>query len=181
MENNPPENRPVGNPTIQPLQPGERRVFYSPPVLRTSIILSVMLLVVFVGLWFMLEKEIRALFTWPQIGTLIFFMAVMWAIMLGVGFSRLVATANGLDVRNWFINRHFDWDQVLGISFGAGDSWPYLQLRPTDRDPEPSYMVLGIQRAEGEEAMDRVREVRALINAHHAHIAPDGVAGDQDA
>lgn len=161
------EHRDATLPVMQPLEPGQRRVYFSAPVLRTSIILSIMLLVVFVGLWFLLEANIRALFTAPQIGTLIFFMVVMWAIMLGVGFSRMVATSEGLQVRNWFITRRFSWDEVVDITFGAGDSWPYLQLTPTRENPDRSWMVLGIQRAEGDNAILRVREVKALIRAHH--------------
>lgn len=150
-----------------PLAPGERRVFYSPPVLRTSILLSILLLVFFLGLWFLLEAEIRAMFTAPQVGTLVFFMVVMWAIMLGVGTSRLVATDEGIRVRNWLVSRSFAWDEIEGISFGSGDSWPYLHLRPTGDHPEGrTHMVLGIQRAEGPEALVRAREVATLIRQH---------------
>lgn len=160
-------------PEVAPLAAGERRVYYSPPVMRTSIILSVMLAVCFFGLWFLLDASIRAQFTWPQVLTLLLFMLVMWAIMLGVGFSRVVATAEGLSVRNWFHHRRFTWDEVEDISFSSGESWPHLVLAPDASDPDGEgdhHMVLGIQRAEGERAFERVREFRALIRAQRNEL-----------
>lgn len=158
--------RPPVLPDVSPLVEGEKRVYFSPPVFRTSILLSVILLVVYVGLWFALEEGIRAMFTWPQIGTLIFFMMVMWAIMLGLGFSRMTATTEGVSVRNWFFTKKFVWEEVLDMTYGAGDSWPYLQLTGSHDEPEGrDHMVLGIQRTEGDAAIMRVLEVKALIKA----------------
>ena len=154
------------DPVVEPLAPGEVRRFYSAPVMRTSIILSVLLGLFFFGLWFLLDPHIRAQFTWPQIATLLFFMVVMWSIMLGLGFSRVVATTEGLTVRNWLITKRLRWDQIETVLFNSGEAWPSLQLVPDDDHPQgDSVMVLGIQRAEGPRAFERFRELRALVKA----------------
>lgn len=157
-------------PTVAPLGPGERKVYRSAPVLRMAIMLSVTLVVVFFGLWFLLEKEIRDMFTWPQIGTLLFFMVFMIAFMMGVGLSSLTLTAAGVTVRNGLFRQTHPWEEVLDVQFGPGDSWAYLKLAPgKDRAEPATRMVLGIQRVEGPAAMARVREVRAYVRAHHQH------------
>ena len=149
------------------IQPGEKRVYLSAPVVRTASILSFSLVLCFFGLWFLLDREIRAMFTWIQIGTLLFFMVFMLAFMLGVASSTMTLTAAGIKVRNALWTKRFDWHEVADLTYAAGDSWPYLQTVPTDEHPEGrSTMVLGIQRVEGELARERVDEVRGLIRAH---------------
>ena len=155
-------------PQVEPLEPGERRVYRSAPVLRMATVLSISLTVCFVGLWFLLEKEIRETFTWPQIGTLLFFMVFMIAFMMGVALSHLTLSSEGISIRNGISRGSYRWDEVADMVYGPGDTWAYLRLAPTTDKPEGQQrMVLGIQRQEGAAAGERVREVRAYIKAHH--------------
>lgn len=154
-------------PVVQPLQPGERKVYRSAPVLRMATMLSISLTVCFIGLWFLLEREIRDMFTWPQIGTLLFFMVFMIAFMMGTGLSQMTLTSEGARVRNGVITRFHPWAEIEDITYGPGDTWAYLRLVPDhDSGEARSRMVLGIQRQEGAAAAERVREVRAYLRAH---------------
>ena len=150
------------------LAPGEKQVFRSLPVLRTAISLSVLLTAASIFGWYMLEASVRALFTWPQVLTLLFFVAFMIALMLAIGLSVVVATAEGLKVRNVLGTHHYTWDEVEGVGIGSGDAWAYLTLAPSERYPDgETTMVLAIQRAEGAEAATaRVLELRELIAAN---------------
>ncbi|MGD8214904.1 PH domain-containing protein [Aestuariimicrobium sp. Y1814] len=156
-------------PQVEPLQPGERKVYRSAPVLRMATMLSISLAVCFLGLWFLLEREIRQMFTWPQIGTLLFFLVFMIAFMMGTALSHLTLTSEGARLRNGVVSKFHPWDEIIDATYGPGDTWAYLQLVPGPDDQERrSRMVLGIQRQEGPAAAERVREVRAYILAHHA-------------
>lgn len=150
------------------LGPGEKRVFRSMPVLRTSISLSVLLVAASLLGWYMLEASVRALFTWPQTATLLFFVAFMIGLMLAIGLSVIVATADGLKVRNVLSTHHYTWDEVEGVGIGSGDAWAYLTLAPSERHPDgETAMLLAIQRAEGAEAATaRVQELRELVAAN---------------
>lgn len=153
---------------VEPLGPGEKRVYRSGPVLRMATMLSISLTVCFIGLWLLLEKEIRETFTWPQIGTLLFFMVFMIAFMMGIALSHMTLTRDGIRVRNGLFSSSHRWDEVVDVIYGPGDTWAYLRLAPTSQKPEGhDRMVLGIQRQEGPAALDRVREVRAYVRAHH--------------
>ncbi|CAI9398576.1 PH domain-containing protein [Aestuariimicrobium sp. T2.26MG-19.2B] len=152
------------------LQPGEKRVFRSLPVMRTAISLSVLLVSASLFGWFMLDPRVRAQFTVPQIATLLFFVALMVGLMMTVGLSSAVATTEGLKVRNVVSTRRYGWDELEGVSIGSGDAWAYLTLAPSQDHPEgETSMLLAIQRAEGVEAsVERVRELRELIEANRS-------------
>lgn len=155
-------------PVVEALKPGEKRVYRSAPVLRMATMLSISLTVCFVGLWFLLEKEIRQTFTVPQIGTLLFFMVFMIVFMMAIALSHITLTSDGIRVRNGLFGGFHRWDEVVDVFYGPGDTWAYLRLVPTDETHEErTRMVLGIQRQEGPAAAERVREVRAYIRAHH--------------
>ena len=154
---------------VEPLAPGQKRVYRSAPVLRMATMLSISLAVCFFGLWFLLEKEIRETFTWPQIGTLLFFMVFMIVFMMGIALSHMTLTSEGITVRNGVFSGFHRWQDVVDLIYGPGDTWAYLRLAPSpDKPAGRDRMVLGIQRQEGAAAHERVREVRAYIRAHHA-------------
>lgn len=152
------------------LGPGEKKVFRSLPVLRTSISLSILLVAASIFGWFMMDARVRSQFTWPQIATLLFFIAFMVALMLAIGLSKAVATAEGLLVRNVVVTRRYPWEQVEGVGIGEGDAWAYLTLAPSTEHPDgETVMLLAIQRAEGgDTAQARVTELRELVAAHRA-------------
>lgn len=145
----------------------ERVVFRSAPVLRTAISLSFLLVASAVFGWLMLDESIRAQFTAAQLGTLIFFVLFMVGMMVSIGLSHVVADAGGLRVRNCVISKFHPWAEVEGVTYGSGDAWPYLTLRPTERHPDgESRMMLGIQRVEGDASELRVGQLRDLVRAN---------------
>ena len=153
-------------PRAQRLRGDDRVVFRSPPVLRTAVSLSVLLVGSSLFGWYMLPLAVRTQFTWPQVATLAFFVLFMVGMMFSLGLSQAVADASGLTVRNCLVTRRHPWAEIEGVTYGSGDAWPYLQLGATDDHPEGrNRMVLGIQRAEGEQAVTRVAQLRALIEA----------------
>lgn len=155
------------SPAARRLTGSDRVVFRSAPVLRTAISLSLLLVASSVFGWSMLDASIRAKFTAPQLGTLIFFVLFMVGMMVTIGLSEVVADARGLRVRNCISSKFHPWAEVEGVTYGSGDAWPYLTLRPSERHPEgESRMMLGIQRVEGDESVARVRQLRDLARAN---------------
>ncbi|MEL4503919.1 PH domain-containing protein [Luteococcus sp. H138] len=130
-------------------------------------VMSIVLLVFSFGLWFALGPELRALFTMPQILTLLFFLAVMIGMMMSVGMSTIVVTDQGLMVRNALWTRRFPWSEVVGVHMGGGDPWAYIRLAPTLEHPEGrTQLALAIQRSEGAMAEERIAQLQALIARH---------------
>jgi hypothetical protein len=70
---------------------------------------------------------------------------------------RVIADAEGIEVRNVLVNRRFPWEQVRRVAFPDGASWARLDL------PDDEYVaVLAIQAVDGTRAVDAIRKVRAL-------------------
>ncbi|MDT7706226.1 MAG: hypothetical protein QOG20_1833 [Pseudonocardiales bacterium] len=81
---------------------------------------------------------------------------------------RVVADAEGLEVRNFLLSRYYSWEVVEHIAFPDGASWARLDL------PDDEYMpVLAIQAVDGTRAVDGIRRVRAL----HAAARSAGSTG----
>ena len=150
------------------LQPGEKRVFRSAPVMRTALILSALLVFATLFGWSMLDAQTKSQFTTPQVATLLFFLVMMVGLMVSVGLSVAVATPEGLKVRNGLSTKRYAWDRIEGIGLGSGDAWANLSLAPSDVHPEgETVMLLAIQRAEGSEvANERAAELRDLVRAN---------------
>lgn len=141
-----------------------RTEFRSRPALMMGSAMSVTLVVFSVGLWIAMGPEIRSRFTGPQVGTLIFFLAVAVGMMMSVGLSTIVVADEGLTVRNAVFTRRYPWSEVLGVQLGDGDPWAYVRLTPTAEHPEGrTQMALAIQRSEGAAADQRVADLRRLI------------------
>lgn len=70
---------------------------------------------------------------------------------------RVIADAEGIEVRNVLFNRRFPWELVRRVAFPDGASWARLDL------PDDEYVaVLAIQAVDGARAVDAIRKVRAL-------------------
>ena len=70
---------------------------------------------------------------------------------------RVVADAEGIEVRNVLLSRRFPWAVVRRVAFPDGASWARLDL------PDDEYIaVLAIQAVDGARAVDAIRRVRAL-------------------
>jgi hypothetical protein len=81
---------------------------------------------------------------------------------------RVTADEHGVDVRNVITSHHFDWADVLHVSFPDGASWARLEL------PEDEYVsLMAVQAVDREHAVTAVRALRAL---HRAAQEEDGTA-----
>ncbi len=76
---------------------------------------------------------------------------------------RVVADADGIEVRNVLLSRRIPWELVERVAFPDGASWARLDL------PDDEYLpVLAIQAVDGARAVDGIRRVRALHAAARA-------------
>lgn len=144
----------------------ERLSYTSPPALMTGVVLSIVLMASSLFFWWALGKEVRDRVTWPQAGTLLFFVLVMVAIMLSLGYSRLWANEDGVTVRNGPFLHRFRIDEVAGVRLRPGDAWSSLLIKGEGelrRRP-----VLAIQFLEGEAAKRKVVELRRWLVEHGA-------------
>jgi Bacterial PH domain len=70
---------------------------------------------------------------------------------------RVVADAEGVEVRNILFGQKVSWSMIRGVSFPDGAPWARLEL------PQDEYVpVVAIQAADGERAVAAIRELRAL-------------------
>ncbi|MET9230741.1 PH domain-containing protein [Lentzea sp. NPDC003310] len=73
---------------------------------------------------------------------------------------RVTADAQGIDVRNVVTSHHYDWTDVLSVSFPDGAAWARLEL------PEDEYIsVMAVQAVDREYAVTSVRALRELHKA----------------
>ena len=76
---------------------------------------------------------------------------------------RVTADASGVDVRNVVTSHHFEWKDVLSVSFPDGAAWARLEL------PEDEYIsVMAVQAVDREYAVSSVRALRELHKAGRA-------------
>jgi PH (Pleckstrin Homology) domain-containing protein len=70
---------------------------------------------------------------------------------------RVVADADGVEVRNVLFGQLVPWSMITAVSFPDGAPWARLEL------PRDEYVpVVAIQAADGERAVAAIRELRAL-------------------
>ena len=70
---------------------------------------------------------------------------------------RVLADAEGIEVRNLLGPRRFSWDLVRHVSFPDGARWARLELPADEYVP-----MLAIQSIDGERAVAAMRELRRL-------------------
>lgn len=127
---------------------------------RTSLLTGIGLSAILVGAaalgWGLLPAEIQAQFTGLQAGTLIFFILVMIAMMLGIGLSSVRVTDSGLRIRNGVRTHQVRWSEIEGFRLTPDDPWAFVLLHG---DPDQRAM-LGVQRTDG----DRARAAVVALN-----------------
>lgn len=143
-------------------QRGPERLHYtSPPALATGVVLSIVLMSSALYGWWAIGRDIRDRITWAQGATLLFFVLLMVAILLSVGYSRLWADENGVTVRNGPLLRRYRIEDIAGVRLRKGDAWAGLLIKGGDelkRRP-----VLAIQSLEGAAAERKVVELRRWL------------------
>ncbi|MFO7190879.1 MULTISPECIES: PH domain-containing protein [Thermocrispum] len=97
--------------------------------------------------------------TSDQVAMVVLGLLIAGGIMLWAS-PRVVADAEGVEVRNVLVKRRFAWSDVLAISFPDGASFARLEL-PYDE----YYAMLAIQAVDREHAVHAVRTLRKLHRA----------------
>ncbi|MFE9690994.1 PH domain-containing protein [Micromonospora sp. NPDC005806] len=84
---------------------------------------------------------------------------------------RVVADAKGVRVRNVIGSHELPWEVVRGVRFDRGAPWASLELYDDDLLP-----MVALQAADKERAVEGVRALRRLHQAHLAAVAADPAA-----
>ncbi len=154
-----------------------RPVVFAPRRLRVvGIVVAVALVVLTFYGWFALPGEVRVLFTFSQLLTLLGCLATLVLVVLGVAASSVRADADGLRVRNGLRVHHVPWRRVHQIVLRPGDAWAFALVRPeegldepftADMDTQKRFLV-GIQAGDGAYAQQAVGELRRRLVASRA-------------
>lgn len=144
----------------------EKLAYTSPPALMTSIVLSIVLLSFAMFGWWALGPEIRIQITWIQAATLLFFVFVMIALMLSVGYSRMWAAEGMVTVRNGPFLRRYPVERIAGVRLRPGDAWSSLLIK--DEGELRRTPMLAIQFLEGENGKQKVVDLRKWLKAQGA-------------
>ncbi len=150
-----------GPPPVEPVVYGPRRLRVVGVVIAVALVA-----LTFYG-WFALPQEIRVLFSFSQLLTLLGVLGVLVLVILGVAASSVRADAAGLRVRNGLRVHHVPWARVHRVMLRPGDAWAFALLRPEDPaaaftpdlDTQKRYLV-GIQAGDGAYAQEAVAELR---------------------
>lgn len=138
------------------------KAYYPRATTLTAIGLSIVLVFAAWLGWRALPSNIQELFTGFQLGTLVLFILVMLAMMLGIGLSNVRVDEGGLQVRNGLRRHRFEWRQIEGFRFTPHDPWAYVLLV----DDPGSRPLVAVQRVDGERARSFVAELTAQWEAH---------------
>ncbi len=112
---------------------------------------------------FLRESNTGVVFrTSDQVAMIVLGILIAAGIMLWAT-PRVVADADGVEVRNVLVKRYYAWSDVLAISFPDGASFARLEL-PYDE----YYAMMAIQAVDREYAVQAVRALRKLHRAAHA-------------
>lgn len=129
--------------------------------LLTAIVLSVVLGVGSVLLWWALGPDVRARVTPLQAGTLAFFVVFMIGFMLAVGLSYVRADDEGLTFRNGLLTHRLRWDEIDRLRYQEGDPWAFVYVVDGHPSGRERFQLLGIQQTDGPRAVALVKAVAA--------------------
>ena len=136
----------------------------TPVVLRPRKVLiaawagAVVIVVLFVVIALVLRTSETGVFfrTADQVALLVVGFFIAGGVLL-LARPRVIADADGIEVRNVLLSHRIPWELVERVAFPDGASWARLDL------PDDEYMaVLAIQAVDGARAVDGIRRVRAL-------------------
>ena len=140
------------------------RAYYPRVTTLTAIGLSVVLLFAAWHGWQALPPEIQELFTGAQLDTLLMFVLVMLAMMLGIGLSNVRVDDAGLVVRNGLRRHRIEWQQIEGFRFTPNDPWAYVELT----DDPGNRALIAVQRVDGDRARSFVADLTAQWERHRS-------------
>ncbi len=145
-------------------------VTYRPrAALRMGVSLSSSLLLASLLGWVMTPQHIRDLFTPIQVLTLLFFLAIMIGLALGLGLSYVRADADGLTFRNGVRTHVVPWPEIKAFRYREGDPWPFVMVRGVvEQRP-----LLGIQRSDRDLAEAHVADLRERLAYAYGEDRPD--------
>lgn len=141
--------------------------------LRMGLSLSISLVAAALLGWVLTPASVRALFTPVQILTLIFFLALLVGLALGIGLSYVRADSAGLRFRNGIKTYVVPWSEIKAFRYREGDPWPFVLVR-TEVEQRP---LLGIQRSDRGYAEQCVADLRERLEAAYHH-SPDDAPSD---
>ena len=137
--------------------------FHPVIIAMMAVVMGACIFAVFGVIWFRLDDESRATFSWFQRLTLLaFFGAILW-LLYRMATLRVSAYEDGLQVRNVFKSYRFSWDDVKALRFNPGDPW--LQLFDADGNRTG---VLAVQASEGGKAAAAAKQLAAIARSHGA-------------
>jgi Bacterial PH domain len=133
-------------------------------VLIASWVGAVVIVVLFVVIALVLRTSETGVFfrTADQVALLLVGFFIAGGVLL-LARPRVVADADGIEVRNILLSRRVPWELVERVAFPDGASWARIDL------PDDEYMaVMAIQAVDGARAVEGIRRVRALHAASRA-------------
>lgn len=143
------------------------RVYRPRATLIMALVLSAVLVLASAIGWRLLPADIQVLFTGEQLATLVFFILVMIAVMLGIALSSVRADGDGLVVRNGPRAHRIAWSQVEGFRFTQHDPWAYVLV-----SEEPGTRpLIALQRVDGDRARSAVAELTAMWQEHGGTVS----------
>jgi hypothetical protein len=129
-----------------------------------SVAFGAALLVIVVAVWLALPERAQESFTWAQRGTVAFMLLCAAVVAHAMSRCRIDVDESGLTVVNGYRTRHYDWDDVVGVTMRPGDPWAVLDLANG-----LGRSAMGIQGSDGVRARRQVRELRTLVEQHATH------------
>lgn len=130
--------------------------------------------------WFGMAPETRALFTLPQILTLLLFLAVLLVALWFLAGSSVVGDQHGITIRNGWRQHQFTWDEVVALRMSRHDSFGVCVVDPAllGRHHTGALTMLGVLSTEGERSQRGMAGLTRLW--HQSGAAPTGPAAPED-
>ena len=125
-------------------------------------VFAVVLVGAFAWLWIGFDPKTRAEVNVLERATVIGFILLGLVLLNGLARSRVVAREDGLVVVNGYRTRRLAWSEVGRVRMPQGSPWPHL-----DQGDDERISLLGIHASDGGRAGSAIRELRALVAAHH--------------
>lgn len=108
-----------------------------------------------------LPAEVRDGISLAQRVTLLMFFAAVFAVLHGIGRTRMRTDDAGLHILNGYRHHDLEWAEVISIEFGRGAPWAVI-----DTADGGVVQLMAIQSADGSRARAALQRVRVELAAH---------------